>query len=76
MKSAKACALIAVLGRYSISNWLSSIAHWIILPVTSGLFMDFFIGWSVITRIWLAWKYCLSLRDATINVNAIFSILG
>ena len=76
MKSAKAYALMAVLGRYSISNWLSSIAHWIILPVALGLFMDFFIGWSVITRIGLAWKYCLSLRDATINVNAIFSILG
>ena len=27
MKSAKACALMAVMGRYSISNWLSSIAH-------------------------------------------------
>ena len=27
MKSARACALMAVLGWYSISNWLSSIAH-------------------------------------------------
>ena len=27
MKSAKACALMAVLGWYSILNWLSSIAH-------------------------------------------------
>ena len=76
MKSAKACALMAVLGRYSISNRLNSIAYWIILPTASGLFIDFFMGWSVITRIGLAWKYCLSLREATINVNAIFSILG
>ena len=76
MKSTKACALIAVLGRCSISNWLSSIAYWTILPAASGLFMDFFMGWSVITRIGLAWKYYLSLREATINANAIFSILG
>ena len=44
MKFAKACALMAVLGWYSMSNWLSSIVHWIILSATSGLFMDFLIG--------------------------------
>ena len=44
MKSAKACALMVVLGLYSMSNWLSSIAHWIILPTALGLFMDFIIG--------------------------------
>ena len=55
MKSAKAYALIAVLGWYSMSNWLSSIAHWTILPVASGLFMDFLMGWFVITKVGFAW---------------------
>ena len=45
---------MAVLGRYSISNWLSSIAYWIILLAASGLFIDFLMGWSVITRIGFA----------------------
>ena len=44
MKSARAYALMAVLGWYSMSNWLSSIAHWTILLVASGLFMDFLMG--------------------------------
>ena len=44
MKLAKACALMVVLGWYSILNWLSSIAHWTILPATLGLFMDFLMG--------------------------------
>ena len=39
-------------------------------------FTDFLMGWSVITKIGFAWKYGRSLREATINVNAIFSILG
>ena len=76
MKSTKAYALMVVLRWYSISNWLSSIAHWTILPAASGLFMDFLMGWSVITEMGFAWKYSLNLRDATINANAIFSILG
>ena len=37
MKSARAWALIACLGRYSISNSLNSMAHWISRPATSGL---------------------------------------
>jgi hypothetical protein len=37
MKSARACALIACLGRYSISNSLNSTAHWISLPTASRL---------------------------------------
>ena len=68
MKSTKAYALMAVLGWYSMSNWLSSIAHWTILPAASSLFRDFLMGWFVITRIGFAWKYCLSLREATINL--------
>ena len=44
MKSAKACALMAVLGWYSMLNWLSSVAHRIILPTASGFFMGFLIG--------------------------------
>ena len=76
MKSTKAYALMAVLGWYSMSNWLSSIAHWTILPAASSLFMDFLIGWSVITRMGFASKYCLNLREVTINANAIFSIFG
>ena len=51
-------------------------AYWIILLAASGCFMDFLIGWSVITRIGFVWKYCLSLCKATINANTIFSILG
>ena len=76
MKFAKAYALITVLGWYSMSNWLSSIAHWTILPTASGLFINFLIGWSVITKIGFTWKYDHSLCEATINANAIFSILG
>ena len=44
MKSAKACALIAVLGLYLMSNWLSSTAHWTIQPAASGLLIAFQIG--------------------------------
>ena len=44
MKSTRACALMAVLGWYSMSNWLSSISYWIILLAASGCFMDFLIG--------------------------------
>ena len=50
MKFARAYALIAILGWYSMLNWLSLIAYWTILPATSGLFMDFLMGRSVITR--------------------------
>ena len=39
-----------------MSNWLSSIAYWIILLVASGLFIDFFIGWFVFTEIGFTWK--------------------
>ena len=56
--------------------WLSSIAHWIILHVASALFITFFIGWSVITKIGFAWKYGRSLREVIIKVNAIFSMCG
>ena len=76
VKSAKACTLIAVLGWYSMSNWLSSIAHWTILLAISGLFMVFLMGWSVITKMGFTWKYGCSLCEATINANSIFSILG
>ena len=76
MKSTRAYALMAILGWYLMSNWLSLIAHWTILPATSGLFMDFLIGWSVITKMGFAWKYGRNLYEATINANAIISILG
>ena len=56
MKSTNARALIVVLGWYSMSNWLSLIAHWTILPAASGLFIDFLMGWSIITKIRFAWK--------------------
>ena len=76
MKSARACALMAILGCYSMLNWLSSITHCTILPAALILFMVFLMGWSVITRIRFAWKYCHNLREATINAKEIFSILG
>ena len=50
MKSARAYALMAVLRWYSMLNWLSSIAYWTILPTALGLFMDFLMGWFVITK--------------------------
>ena len=34
--------------------------------------MDFLMGWSVITRMGLAWKYYLNLREATIKANDFF----
>ena len=54
MKSANAYALIAVLGWYLMSNWLSSIFHWTILLTASSLFIDFLMGWFVITKIGFA----------------------
>ena len=53
-KSTNACALIVVLGWYSMSNWLSLITHYSILPAASSLFIDFLIGWSIITLIGFA----------------------
>ena len=54
MKLANACAFIAILGRYFMSNWLSSIAHCTIRPAASGLFIAFLMGWSIITMMGLA----------------------
>ena len=54
MKSARAYALMAVLRWYSMLNWLSSIAYWTILPTSLGLFMDFLMGWFVITKMGFA----------------------
>ena len=56
IKLANTWAFIIVRGLYSMSNWLSLIAHYTIHPTTSGLFIAFLIGWSVITKIWFAWK--------------------
>ena len=44
MKSANAWAFIAIRGRYSTSNWLSSMAYCTIHPAALGLFITFLIG--------------------------------
>ena len=46
-KSAKTCPFIPVFGLYLMSNSLSSMAHFIRLPETSGLCNTYFIGYSV-----------------------------
>ena len=74
MKSTSTWAFMVVQGWYSISNWLSSMAHCIIYLVASGLFIAFLIGWYVITTIGLAWKYGRSFLEATIRAKVIFSI--
>ena len=47
MKSAKTCALIAVLGLYLMSNSLSYMTHFTSLPEVSGLCSIYFIGCSI-----------------------------
>ena len=47
MKSAKTCPFIGVFSLYLMSNSLSSMAHFIILPEVSGLCNTCFIGYSV-----------------------------
>ena len=46
-KSARTCPFIEVFGLYLMSNSLSSMAHFISLPETSGLCNTCFIGYSV-----------------------------
>ena len=46
-KSAKTCPFITVFGLYMMSNWLSSMAHFISLMEVSGLCNTCFIGYSV-----------------------------
>ena len=60
MKLAKACALIAVLGRYWTSNLPSSNAHRTNRPTTSRLFIVFHSSLSVRTTMVCTWKYSLS----------------
>ena len=46
-KSARICPFMAVFGLYRMSNSLSSMAHFINLPETSGLCNTCFMGYSV-----------------------------
>lgn len=59
IKSSNTWASIANRCLYSMSNWLSSIAHCTRCLATFGLFMSFFIGWSVIKMIGCAWTMVL-----------------
>ena len=47
IKSARICPFMAVFGLYRMSNSLSSMAHFINLPETSGLCNTYFMGYSV-----------------------------
>ena len=76
MKSAKACALITVLGRYWMSNSSSSIAHRTNRLVAFTLFIVFHSGLFVWTTMVCAWKYGLSFLAVVINAKASFSIGG
>ena len=49
MKSVRSWALIVTQGRYSMSNWPNSMAHWMRCPATSILFIIFLISYSVMT---------------------------
>ena len=69
MKSVNTYALIANRGLYSMSNWLSLTANYTRHPATSGLFLAFLMGWSIMTMIGCAWKYGRSFLDATIDAN-------
>ena len=51
-------------------------AHYIIRPAVSGLFIALLMGWSIITIIGLAWKYGRNFLEATIMAKVIFSIHG
>lgn len=51
MKSTSAWAFMAVRGLYSMLNWLSSMAYYIIHPTALGLFIAFLMVWFVITMI-------------------------
>ena len=63
-KSTKAWALITALGRYSMSNSLSSIAHKTIRPATSVLFIALRNSLSVWTTMVCAWKYDLGFSGS------------
>ena len=76
MKSANACAFMAVLGLYSISYSESSTAHFSSLPEVSSLRNDFSKGWFVNTCTLWASKYGFSFLAAIIIAKAIFSISG
>lgn len=76
IKSAKAYALIAVLGQYWASNSPSSIAYRTSHLAASGLFMAFCSGLSFWTTMVCALKYGLSFRAVVISVKANFSIEG
>ena len=76
MKSTKAWALIVVLGRYSMSNLLSSIANKTNCPTASELFIAFPNGLSIWTTMVCAWKYDLRFRATVTKAKANFSVGG
>ena len=76
MKSAKAYALIAVLGQYYTLNSPSSIAHKTSRPIATRLLIAFCSGFFVWTTMVCAWKYDPSFQETVINANASFSIGG
>ena len=76
MKSATTFPIMALWGRYCMSNSLYSIAHSAIHPVASGLLITRCKGLSVKTITVWAWKYGLSLWAAITKAKASFSISG
>ena len=74
IKSAKAYALITVLGRYWTLDTLSSIAQRNSCAAAFGLFIVFRSGLSVWTIMVCSWKYGLSFQAAVISAKPSFSI--